>query len=468
MKSHKALASVLLLSLGFMWENLSALEKKTINLPVNEAEAFSFDEPVSELFVANPAVADVQLSNSKLAYIFGKAPGRTNVFATSATGKHLLSLTLNVIQNVEQLQELLDAVALDSSIKVRATSTGIVLEGKVDDAKTAEDLRSIAQNFVGKDGNIINRLTVRAPLQVNLRVKVAEVKRSVINQFNFDWLGAFSGGDFSLGLLSGRSPFTTAGGKITPSNIVVDPAATNRNNTFVGNFTNKNWNVDSAIDSLSTEGLVTVLAEPNLIAVSGETASFLAGGEFPYPVPQGNNQITIEFKQFGVSLAFTPTVIDGNLISMRVRPEVSELDSTTGLKFNGFEVPGISTRRAETSIELASGQTFAIAGLLKNTVSSEISGLPGWEDIPILGTLFRSNAFQRGDSELVFIVTPYIVQPVSGKEMALPTDGLQYATFVEQIFERKLTKTGVDRGAAPALGPSGLRLIGPAGFSIDQ
>lgn len=438
-----------------------AVEKKTISLSISEAETFSFDEPVSEIFVANPEVADVQLSNSKLAYIFGKAPGRTNVFATSTKGKQLLSLNVNVTQNVDQLQEILETVDPDAMVTVNATPMGVVIEGRVDDPKTAEEMRKIAQDFVGKDQSVINRISVRAPLQVNLRVKVVEVQRQVLNALNFDWLSTFTSGNFSLGLLSGRGDFGS------PSAISGTSINNTAVNTMVGSYSPKHFNINGAVDSLSKEGLLTVLAEPNLVAVSGETASFLAGGEYPYPVPQDNGRITIEFKQYGVSLAFTPTVVDGSMISMRVRPEVSELDYTQTFVLAGATVPGITTRRAETSIELASGQTFAVAGLLKNTVSSDIKGLPGFDSIPILGTLFRSNSFQRGDTELVFIVTPYVVQPVSGKEMAIPTDGLQYATFVEQVFERKLNRKGAERGSAPAIGASGLRLIGPAGYSIE-
>lgn len=448
----------------------------TINVPLDGAQTLKFGQGLSEVFIANPDVADVQLSNSQTIYIFGKSLGTTKIFATDSKGNEVLSANVVVGFDLENFRELISNYDPHELVEVKTIPGGLLLEGPVDSPAAADNIVTLAQNFInkGKDSKlaVLNRLTIKPPLQVNLRVKIAEVGRGVLNQLGVNWQDVVSNvGNFKFGFLGNRAPFTATPILNNDVTSITQPPAVLTGGDQVSSmgfgFRNSKVNLNAALDLLSQDNLVTILAEPNLTAVSGETASFLAGGEFPYPVPQQFNTITIEFKQYGVSLAFTPTVMDGNLISMRVRPEVSELDPSTGIVLNQIAVPGILTRRAETTIQLGSGQSFAIAGLLKNTVKANISSLPGLGDIPILGPLFRSNDFQRGESELVILVTPYIVEPTSGKEMLLPTDGMNYASFVEQIFERRLIKPGVEKGKSPTFGPGGVRLIGPAGFSVD-
>lgn len=474
-----------LCAFGFLMGFSVVARAKTIPLEINDAQVLHFDGDVSEIFIANPEIADVQLTNPHSAYVYGKAPGKTKVFAMNGKGKQILSAEIYVTYNISELKEMIAPFDPYELVEIKSIPGAIILEGQVDSPKTAEEVRVIAEKYVAriKDKNkatsksdqqtIINRLAIKSPVQVSLRVKIAEVARSVFNNLGFNWQAAFKNiGDFNFAALLGRAPLTAL--PFADNNVltmVPNPTTINATNSTLSsigaNFTNNHVDINAVIDLLSQDGLVSVLAEPNLMAISGETASFLAGGEFPYPVPQQLGNITIEFKQYGVSLAFTPTVLDGRMITMRVRPEVSELDPSNGVTINGSFVPGILTRWAETTVELASGQTFAIAGLLHNTAKSYINALPGLGDLPILGALFRSNQFQRGDSELVILITPYLVEPAASKEMLLPTDNLNYATFVEQIFERRLVKEGVQKGKAPAYGPGGIRLIGPAGFSIE-
>jgi len=462
---------------------LSPLSAKDIHVDIDGAELIKFDGEVSEIFIANPDIADVQLSNKTTAYVFGKSTGSTKLFALNNAGKEVLNAEIIVNINLTNLRKLIASYDPHELIEVTAIPGGVLLEGPVDSPKIADDIRSLAQNYLNNyqestQGSsqtstsvVINRLSIKPPVQVNLRVKVAEVARNVINELGFNWQDVIGNtGNFKFGALGNRAPFTAlpiATNNVTSIFQKATPQGINNISAIGFGYQNSNVDINGAIDLLSHEGLVTILAEPNLVAVSGETATFLAGGEFPYPIPQDFGNTTIEFKQYGVSLAFTPTVLDGNLISMRVRPEVSELDPLSGITLFGISVPGILTRRAETTIQLGSGQTFAIAGLLQNTVRSQIEGLPGLADLPVLGALFRSNAFNRGDTELVILITPYLVEPSSGKELALPTDGLNYATFVEQIFERRLVKQTPHKGQAPAFGPGGVRLIGPAGFSVE-
>jgi pilus assembly protein CpaC len=487
-KIEKHVVIAILFSMTF----LLPLNAKDIQVDIDGAELIKFGEDVSEIFIANPDIADVQLSNKTTAYVFGKSTGSTKFFAMNSKGKEVFNAQIIVGANLTNLKQLIAAYDPHELVEVTAIPGGILLEGPVDSPKIAEDIRSLAASYLksapgviqgttsstsGGSSNssggpvVINRLTIKPPVQVNLRVKVAEVARNVVNEFGVNWQDVIGNtGQFKFGALGNRAPFTDipiATNDVTSIFQKTVPSGVDNISAIGFGFRNGNLDLNAALDLLSKEGLVTILAEPNLVAVSGETATFLAGGEFPYPIPQDFGNITIQFKQYGVSLSFTPTVLDGNLISMRVRPEVSELDPLTGISVFGQNVPGILTRRAETTVQLGSGQTFAIAGLLKNTVRSQIEAIPGLGDLPVLGALFRSNAFNRGDTELVILVTPFLVEPSSGKEMQLPTDGLNYATFVEQILERRLVKQTPQKGQAPAFGPGGVRLVGPAGFSVE-
>ncbi len=488
-QTNKIISSCLKKAQCFLYAMLMVLSTvhivsaASINIETSGAEILKFEQAASEIFIADPTIADVQLSSPHTAYVFGKAPGATKLYVTDAKGKQLLDTTVIVSHNLAQLRELISAYDPHDLIEVKSISGAIILSGVVDSPKISEEIRAISEKFLAKagvteknsSGTVINRMTVKAPTQIQLQVVVAEVAKNVLNQFGINWQAVFTnvGDHFNFAALTGRAPFAGP----NPLNPAMPATVTSLGrptstpddvqSTLGANYLNSNNNINVAVDLLSRDELVTILAKPNLVCISGETATFLAGGEFPYPVPQQQGQVTVEFKQYGVSLAFTPTVLDGNLISIRVRPEVSELDFTTGLRILNQEVPGILTRRAETTVELASGDTYAIAGLMKNDVAAKIDSLPGLGDLPILGPLFRSNRFERGDTELVILVTPYLVQPTKGKEMLTPTDGMQYASFIEQIVDRKIVKQGVQKGQAPAYGSAGVRLYGPAGFSIE-
>ncbi|MFN4283999.1 MAG: type II and III secretion system protein family protein [Alphaproteobacteria bacterium] len=434
-----------------------------VNIEVNKGRLVRLEQPVTSVFLADPAIADVQVKSPTLVYVFGKKSGETSLFAVDGQDQLLANFRLTVTHNLSALDQALRKYIPDAAITVSSLGDAVVLSGAVKSPDQAEDARSLAARLAGGDANVINRIAVRGPNQINLRVRIAEVQRSVIKQLGINWEAMLNAGSFAFGLATGNPVTTAAGSFITRNN--VGGSATN---SLFGGFNGGNWDVNGLIDALESEGLMTVLAEPNLTATNGETASFLAGGEFPVPVPQDTATITIEFKKFGVGLAFTPTLLADGRINLRVRPEVSQLTSTGEVRINNFSIPALTTRRAETTVELGSGQSFAIAGLIQNNVTHDVRKFPGLGDLPILGALFRSDGFRRNETELVIMVTPYIVKPVSNERMvAAPTDGLVAPSDGERIASGALYKAqaqGLPPGPALA---AGRRLIGPTGFMLD-
>jgi pilus assembly protein CpaC len=280
-----------------------------------------------------------------------------------------------------------------------------------------------------------------------------------LKEFGINWESLFQSGNFTFGLVSGRTVSDGFGSFLR--------SPTGANSAF-GSWQSGDDFINTALDALAEEGLVNVLAEPNLTALSGETASFLAGGEFPIPIDSDDDGLEIEFKEFGISLAFTPTVLSSSRISLRVRPEVSDLSDKGAITINGLTIPALATRRAETTVELGSGQSFAIGGLLSTDIENAISKYPGIGDLPVLGTLFRSTRFRSNETELVILVTPYLVRPVDEPRMALPTDGYRAPSDVERILMGRLHSAQLQPGRAGPLNPDGARrLVGPVGFVLE-
>lgn len=422
---------------------------KRISVDVRKGGLLRLKEPVGTVFIADPDIADIQVKSPTLIYILGKAPGETTLYALSKDDRVIFSGIVTVQHNLSRLRQAVDDFMPDTNIHVRSVDDSIVLSGRVHTAVQAEDLRRLASSVVGADNKIINRVQIAAPNQVNLRVRIAEMSREIVKQLGFNWNATVIGSKFRIGLQTG-------GG-----------AVVNGDNALTGFVTSGKFSLDSVVNALEKEGLISVLAEPNLTALSGETASFLAGGEFPIPIPQDNRTIGITFKQFGVGLAFTPTLLSDERINLKVRPEVSQLTSTGAVTIQGFSIPALTTRRAETTVELGSGQSFAIAGLLQNTLTRDLNKFPGLADLPILGALFRSDNYQRNESELVIIVTPYIVRPVSAPRLALPTDGLKMPRDVERLFKGTSYSASPHSPQTVVRDRQGRRLIGPAGFSLN-
>ncbi|QDP20168.1 type II and III secretion system protein family protein [Sphingomonas xanthus] len=423
-------------------------------LSVGEGQMVSLPASVSDVWTSNPNVADVHVTNPRQINLFGKDAGEATVIATSANGSVVYATNIRVSQNITSVNQMLRAAMPESNITVTTVGQMAVINGTVaspEDAAQAEALVRSALNpgvDTSQPGAMlkivpVNRLRTATPLQVNLRVRIAEVNRSYLKQVGVNLFSADTTSGFQFGIGQGtRGSVTSVGGGFGVNPLVTGGTTLGAAGKLFG------LDIASALDLAAKDGLVSILAEPNLTALSGETASFLAGGEFPIPVSQGLGSVTIEYKQYGVGLAFTPIVLADGRISMRVRPEVSELSNEGSVKFGDVLVPALTTRRAETTVELGSGQSFMIAGLLRNTNTNDISKAPFLGDIPILGALFRSTSYKRAETELVIVVTPYLVRPISG-QMALPTDGYRAPTMGDMVLEGQ-TYMGTSPRPVPA------------------
>ena len=429
-----------------------------LQLEVNKGRLVRLDRPAGTVFIADPEIADIQVKSPTLVDLLGKKAGETTLYAVDEGENVLASVAIRVNLNLSRLRDAIRKLDPRSDVEVTSIDDTLVLEGVVRSASIAEDVRRLAVRIAGDEEAVINRLGVDAPNQVNLRVRIAEISRGVDKQLGFNWQILGTLGGLSLGLAM-TNPFASAVSVVNSLGSLTQGAS--------AAWEVEGWDFNAVIDALEEEGLVTILAEPNLTALTGETASFLAGGEFPILVPDSNGRVTIEFKKFGVSLAFTPTVIGETRINLHVQPEVSQLSSKNSVTLNNFVVPSLTTRRAETTVELGSGQSFAIAGLLQNNVTHDIRKFPGLGDIPVLGALFRSDRFQRDETELVIIVTPYVVRPTSRMRLAAPTDGFVPPHDVERLITGGTHRRNPVVGKPLTVDGDGKALIGPVGFQLN-
>lgn len=411
-----------------------------IVLSIGKGELVTVPGNMADVFVANDEVADIQIKSQRQLYVFGKAGGETTIYASNDRGDVIFSANIRVGSNIGSIDQMLAMAMPDAKVSVSTMGTNtVLLTGTVGAPEDAAEAERLVSAFLGKEANVISRLKTATPLQVNLHVKFAEVSRSLLREIGANLTSADATNGFQFGVGSGRGAVTqyTPGG---PVGVNVTEGGdgtsviTSKGTTIAG--LGKLFGIDMAgtLDLSERLGLVTTITEPNLTALSGETATFLAGGEFPIPIAQGLGQVTVQFRQFGVSLAYTPTVLSNGRISMRVRPEVSELSTQGAITLNDFQVPAITTRRTETTVELGSGQSFMIAGLMSANSQNALEKAPGLGDVPILGNLFRSRQFRKGETELVIIVTPYLVKPVDAKDIKLPTDGYRAANEIQQLL----------------------------------
>ncbi|MES2914464.1 MAG: type II and III secretion system protein family protein [Pseudomonadota bacterium] len=381
---------------------------ESLNVPMNRAVVVESDVPFAELSIANPGIADISTLSDRSIYVLGKAPGRTTLTLLSPDGKLISNVEVQVTPDIAEFKERLQQILPGEQIEVRTANDGIVLSGQVSSTAKLDRALDLANRYA--PDRVSNLMVVGGTQQVMLKVRFAEMNRKVSKELGGRLNASSSGADGS-GSVGGGVGLPNNFGGVGLSFGVGDLA------------------FQVLLEALETKGMVRTLAEPNLTALSGQEAKFLAGGEYPVPVAQENNTITVEFKPFGVELNFTPVVVDQDIINLTIDAAVSSLDPASGISINdGFDIAAFKRRETSTTVEMRDGESFAIAGLLQDDFENNVTQLPWAADIPVLGALFRSADYKRSQSELVIIVTPHLVTPVSGEALALPTDRVRIPT----------------------------------------
>ena len=419
---------------------ITAMGGGVIDVEINKGTPVHLSAPAASVAIADPAIADVQVISPRLLMVAGRGVGETSIIAVDAHDNIILQGTVNVSHNLSRLNRALSEMEPGTKISATSADNAIVLKGKVDSPVMSEKLQRLASGFLSSDKQqVINMMDTSAGDQVMLKVRVVELQRSELKRFGINWESVLNAGNFVFGLGQGRDFIgNTLDASGNPNTF---DRSSSGDNSILAGFRSGSTSLNTMIDALESDGLVSVLAEPNLTTRSGQTASFLAGGEIPIPVQGENNAISIDYRQFGVSLQFTPIVLSKDKISLTVLPEVSALSEDNRVTTtSGVSVPSITTRRASTTVDLGSGQTFAVAGLLRSDQSNDISKFPFLGDVPVLGALFRSSSFQSNQTELVILVTPYIVKPVNDpSQLQTPLDGMTPASDFERILLGRLT-----------------------------
>lgn len=443
----------------------AATRPTTVIVDAGSGRLIQLPAPANTILAADPRIARVQPASPTSIFIMGVAAGHTTVIATSDNGLPIAEYDVTVRGGVSTgptdatpAKTAPSPAAIEAAIRrslpgmsaIRVTANGrdaYILSGTVANAAEAQRAESVARATASDNRQVINNLELLSSIQVNVRVRVAEISRQITRELGFNWQALGRAGSFVLGL-------RTAGGALSAvdaitSSTVSAGALSSAASRYAAGVTTNRLDINSIVDALAADQLITILAEPNLTAQSGETASFLAGGEFPVPTGTSgsSNTITVEFKQFGVSLSFVPTVLSSGRLNLRIRPEVSQLTNSGAVSLplgsGTVTIPALQVRRAETTVELGSGQSFAVAGLLQRNTTQNDTGILGLGDIPILGALFRSDQFQRNETELVIIVTPYVVQPVSNpNDLTAPTDGFIPAVDLDRLINRRQIARG--------------------------
>jgi pilus assembly protein CpaC len=430
---------------------LEGATSATLTVPMNRAVVVESDMLFAELSVANPAIADIATLSERSIYILGRAPGRTTMTLLSAEGALIANVEIQVVPDVAELRERLREILPGEPVEVRTANDGIVLSGTVSSLQAVERALQLASRYSGAVSNLMN---VGGTQQVLLQVRFAEMQRTVRQELSAS-LG-ISGSDGAFG--------TNALNATGPGGATLGTAGVNgRTGALSVAFGAGSLQIGLLLEALETNGLVRTLAEPNLTALSGQTAEFLAGGEFPIPV-QGEDGVGVEFKPFGVNMTFTPTVIDGEIINLNLNAEVSSIGQAVALG-GGAEIPSLNTRRAGTTVELRDGESFAIAGLLQDDFRDSVGQVPWLGDLPILGALFRSANYQREQTELVIIVTGHLVNPVRGEALALPTDRVTIPTEADLFLHGRLT--GAPRQGTAAGDVAAQDFSGSYGYVMD-
>ena len=481
-----------------IWASDRLPQTRTIKLGRNKSLLVEMPRDLRDVMVSSPDIMDAVVQSANRVHLIGKKVGQSNAFFFDANGEQVLTLEVTVEHDTTVLDAMFARLLPGSSIKTEILNDTVILTGSVRspiDANRAADIASRfivspaqAETDVRAKNKVINMLSVEAEEQVMLRVTVAEVQRELLKQMGINLGAAINAGNFTTKLLTDNAlPLTAAVGLGTlpipgistsgdPSDAGIGcPVGTLcnfqpdgnvkdvfTNSGMAGSWSNGRQKITHAIRALERDGLIRTLAEPNLTAVSGESAKFLAGGEYPIPVVDSNGAMSVVYKEFGVGVAFTPTVLSEGRISLKIESEVSELSNQGAVQLAALQIPALKKRQAKSTVELPSGGSLAIAGLLKDDTRQNIDGFPGLKDVPVLGTLFRSRDFIKQESELVVIVTPYLVKPTARQDLARPIDGLAEASDMKANFLGHLNRI---YGRGPAM-PAG-DLKGDYGYIVD-
>jgi pilus assembly protein CpaC len=457
-------------------------------IPLNRSRLISTGPEIGEAMIANPDIADIHVHSAHRISVIGISRGVTTLRIMDKKGNVIQSVGISVTYDLPEIRKALREFLPSENIGVELVNTNLALIGEVSSATVVDRALEIASQFVVQDKNansnqqtpknstanraaIVNLLQVTSGQQVMLRVRVGEIRRTALKRLGVNLQQFSRNGNFSGFGATGQGITAMADADLNPTGTIgAFPTSATSHFGILGAVLNRgSFGVGATLEALETDGLFKLLAEPNLVALSGEKAEFLAGGEIPVPVPQfggggtNNANVIIDYKPFGVSVSFVPYVLTDNRIRLSVLPEVSELSNENSVTLNGFNIPAFTTRRAKTTVELSPGESFMIAGLLRDDVTSALRQLPGVNEIPILSALFRSTEFQKNESELVIAVTPYLVDPLKSSDVRLPTDEFRPPSNMEMFFygalssiahgERKVSQT-----------PS---LEGPIGFMVD-
>lgn len=429
---------------------MSGSTSAPLSVPMNRAVVVESDQPFSELSIANPGIADITTLSDKTIYVLGKLPGRTTMTILGPDGKLISNVEVQVTPDIAEFKERLKQILPGESIEVRTANDGIVLSGTVSSTAKLDRALDLAKRYAGD--RVSNLMTVGGTQQVMLKVRFAEMQRSVSKNLaaSLGVRGTVGGGKAQTGVITGTGNFSSSSAISGAFDNGTMPLSGGGTGALGLGFTAGNLEFAVLLEALESKGMVRTLAEPNLTALSGQQAKFLAGGEYPIPVIDATTGgISIEYKPFGVEMAFTPRVVDGDLINLEIAASVSAIDTSVTMSNGSFSVNAFKKRETSTTVEMRDGESFAIAGLLQDDFNDLNDQIPWLGDVPVLGALFRSTSFERKQSELVIIVTPHLVQPTRGEALALPTDRVRLPSEKDLFLFGKTTGSG-----APTSGPA--------------
>ncbi len=443
---------------------LRGAASSALNVPMNRAVVVESDVPFTELSIANPGIADISSLSERTIYVLGKEPGRTTLTLLGTDGRLITNVEVHVTPDMAEFKERLTQILPNEKIEVRTANDGIVLSGVVSSIAKLDRALSLAERYAPE--RVSNLMNVGGTQQVMLKVRFAEMQRSVSKALSssIGIRGTALGDD--LGLNIGTNTTNNAGAAANSLNGNI-PASNENNGAFLFGFDAGGLEVGILLEALESRGVVRTLAEPNLTALSGQNATFLAGGEYPIPVSNEEGTITVEFKPFGVELEFVPTVVDEDIINLEMLAAVSAIDPANSFTANGLTIAAFTRRETSTTVEMRDGESIAIAGLLQDNFVDLSGQVPWIGDVPVLGALFRSADYQRSQTELVVIVTPHLVTPTRGAALALPTDRVRPPSERDLfLFGRVAASNGPTSGGAGEVARQDFS--GSYGYVLDE